>query len=45
MIFRYKFVKDIQFTRLRKKKIDNYSSILERKIDLGKYVKKSPNNR
>lgn len=38
----YKFVKDIQFTRLRKKKIDNYSSVLERKIDLGKYVRRVP---
>lgn len=38
----YKFVKDIQFTRLKKKKNENYSAILERKVDLGKYVKKVP---
>ena len=37
-----KFVKDIQFTRTNYKKIDKYSTILERKIDLGKYVKKVP---
>lgn len=37
-----KFVKDIQFTRLKKKKNENYSAILERKVDLGKYVKKVP---
>ena len=27
---------------MRKKKIDNYSSVLERKIDLGKYVRRVP---
>lgn len=38
----YKIIKDIQFTRFRKKQEVNYSAILERKVDLGKYVRRVP---
>lgn len=38
----YKIIKDIQFTRFRKKQEVNYSTILERKVDLGKYVRRVP---
>lgn len=38
----HKIIKNIQFTRLKNKQNTNYSVILERKVDLGKYVKKVP---
>lgn len=38
----YRIIKDIQFTRFRKKQEVNYSTILERKVDLGKYVRRVP---
>lgn len=38
----YELIKDIQFTRIKNKNRENYSTILERKVDLGKYVKKMP---
>ena len=38
----FDLIKDIQFTRVRNKNRQTYSAILERKVDLGKYVKKMP---
>ena len=35
-------VKDIQFTRYRQKNNNNFSPIWEQKIDLGKYIRKTP---
>ena len=36
----YKLIKDIQFTRFNKKRKSNYSLILEKKINLGSYIKR-----